>query len=85
MDKILSARVDESILRRIGLMAEQMKTSKKTVIENAILLYAEQVETEASIDILDRTLGAWDREESPEETFEKSRTTFHTSMERHRT
>jgi predicted transcriptional regulator len=36
MDKILSARVDETTIRKIGLLAQKLKKTKKAVIEEAI-------------------------------------------------
>jgi predicted transcriptional regulator len=36
MDKILSARVDESVVNRIGSLARRLHTSKKKSIESAI-------------------------------------------------
>ena len=42
MDKILSARIDESVINQIGLLARELNTTKKTVIETAIKLYSEQ-------------------------------------------
>ena len=44
MDKILSARVDESVIQRIGSLARQLNTTKKKIIEGAITLYAEKIE-----------------------------------------
>ncbi|MEA2040697.1 MAG: ribbon-helix-helix protein, CopG family [Thermodesulfobacteriota bacterium] len=43
MDKVLSARVDESVLSRISVLARELHTTKKQVIEGAINLYAEKV------------------------------------------
>ncbi len=84
MDKIFSARVDESIIKRIGLLAQKLSTTKKSVIENAILVYSEQVETDKKLDILERTFGAWQRDESPDKTVKHVRDTFRKSMERHK-
>ena len=84
MDKILSARVDEAVLQRIGLLAEQLKTTKKAVIEGAIRLCAEKLEGEGADDVLDATFGCWHREEAPEETVEQAREAFRASMGRHR-
>lgn len=42
MDKVLSARVDETVIRQIGLLARELKTTKKAIIESAIRLYSEQ-------------------------------------------
>ncbi|NOY59370.1 MAG: hypothetical protein GXO75_10660 [Calditrichaeota bacterium] len=83
MDKILSARVDESVVQRIGNLARQLKTTKKQIIEGAITLYAEKIEKETKQDILDQTFGAWQRNESIKETVQKARKSFRDSMLRH--
>lgn len=82
MDKIISARVDESVVQRINNLAKQLNTSKKQVIEGAITLYAEKIEKEMEKDILDQTFGAWQRNESAKETVKKVRKSFRDSMER---
>ena len=63
MDKIFSARVDEAIIQRIGLLARQLQTSKKSVIERAIVAYSEKVAEEQNFDVLDHTFGAWERDD----------------------
>lgn len=83
MDKILSARVDESVVRRIGALAQQLGTTKKAVIENAILSYAERIEKEKHIDVLEQTLGAWRRTESPVKSVKEAREAFCRSMQRY--
>ena len=40
MDKILSARVDESVAHSIGALARRLNTSKKKIIERAVEMYA---------------------------------------------
>ena len=67
MDKVLSARVDESIIQQIGLLARELNTSKKAIIEAAIKLYSEQTGLEEKIDVFENTCGAWKRSESPQE------------------
>lgn len=83
MDKIFSARVDESIIRQIGYVAQKLHTTKKAVIEAAILAYAEKTEIGGKVDILEETFGAWKRRGSPEETVKKARKIFHDAMKRH--
>ena len=83
MDKILSARVDESIIRRIGVLARQIGTTKKAVIEEAVRVYAEKVQS-GEADVFDQTLGAWSRKESPDQTVAKVRKAFRGAMGRHR-
>ena len=84
MDKILSARVDESVIHRISMLARQLGTTKKAIIESAIRVYSKMIEEEDNLDVLDHTFGAWKRKESPDRTVDKSRKAFRRSMERHR-
>jgi hypothetical protein len=83
MDKILSARVDETTIRKIGLLAQKLKKTKKAVIEEAIRSYADQTVSSQSSDILGQTCGAWNRTESPQETVIRIREGFRKSLERH--
>ena len=83
MDKILSARVDESVLHRLGSLARLLHKSKKNILENAILLYASQVEKESKQDVFDSAFGAWDREDKPTEVVKETRKVFNNSMMRH--
>jgi len=83
MDKILSARVDESTIQKIGLLAREMNMSKKAVIEAAIQQYVEKADLGKNLDALATTFGAWKRSESAEETIHQARSVFNRSMERH--
>jgi predicted transcriptional regulator len=83
MDKIFSARVDESVIRRIDALARQLRTTKKAIIEGAIQLYAKKIEKETKLDVLEQTMGAWHRTESPGKTVKKARKAFHSSMHRY--
>lgn len=83
MDRVLSARVDESIVHLLTLLARQLGTSKKAVIERAIALLAEQLDAERRVDVFASTCGAWSRDETPEETVSRGRAAFRASMERH--
>lgn len=84
MDKVLSARVDESVVRCIGMLAHQLNTSKKQIIEGAIRMYAEQIGSGQNLDVLDRTFGAWKREDSAAASVSAVRKTFRDAMEKHR-
>ena len=83
MDKILSTRVDESVVNRIGSLARRLRTSKKKIIESAIEMYAAQVDKEQDFDVFEHTCGAWHREESARQTVIKARKVFQRSMQRH--
>ena len=83
MDKILSARIDEAVIQQIGLLARELKTTKKAIIESAVRLYSEQSGMKKKIDVFEQTCGSWKRSESPEETVRQARSAFRKSMERH--
>ena len=83
MDKILSARVDESVVSRIGSLARRLRTSKKKIIESAIETYAAHVDKEQDFDVFEHTCGAWHRKGTARDTAAKVRRTFRDSMQRH--
>ncbi|MCA9418664.1 MAG: hypothetical protein KC931_15820 [Candidatus Omnitrophica bacterium] len=83
MDKVISTRVDESVAFEIENLSKSLRIPKKKVIENAIRAYAEQAGPKKGKDFLDRSWGAWNREESPAETVKKAREAFDASMRRH--
>lgn len=83
MEKIFSTRIDESVIHRIAALSQTLGISKKAVVEDAILRYAEKVEKENNIDVFDQTSGAWKREETPDESVEKTRELFRRSMQRY--
>lgn len=83
MDKVLSARVDDSILNKISILSRELHTSKKNVIESAINLFAKKVEQELNVDVFDLTCGSWQRSESTDETVQAARKAFRNSMTRH--
>ena len=84
MDKVLSARVDEAVIHRIGSLARRLRTSKKRVIENAVQAYADKVDQEEQSDVFEQTSGAWRRKESASRIVDEARGAFRKAMERHR-
>jgi len=82
MDKIWSARVDEAVLRQIGLLARKLGTSKKAVIERAVTELAAGLDQDG-LDPLQLSCGAWQRDEAAEETVDVARRAFRDDMERH--
>ena len=84
MDKILSARVNEEIIQKISLIASELKTTKKSVIENAIQDVADKIEKEGKTDLLEITLGAWSRDDVPDETIKSIKNNFKQSMVRYK-
>ena len=81
MDKILSARVEESVADRITSLARRLRTSKKKVIENAINAYASQVAEEEEHDVFQEACGLWKGDKT--RTVEAIRKAFRDSMMRY--
>jgi predicted DNA-binding protein len=84
MDKIFSARVGPSTLARIEVLARQLGKTKKQIIEEAIEQYSEKAAEAHSVDLLERTFGAWKRREPAQAIVAKARRPFQRSMLRHR-
>jgi hypothetical protein len=84
MDKIMSARIDEVVIRHIDLLAKKLGTSKKAVIENAVRHYVEKIEAEQGFDVLTHTFGSWQRDETAAETVQSIKETMRKSQERYR-
>ncbi len=84
MDKIMSTRIDEAVIRYIDLLAKRLGTSKKAVLENAVRYYAEKIEAEQGFDVLTHTFGSWQRNETAPETVQVIKDTMRKSQERHK-
>lgn len=83
MQKVMSTRIDESVLALIDKIAREKKLSKKTIIEEAIKDFWEKTHNEKEIDLFQSSFGAWKRDESVDETVHRSRKAFNQSMHRH--
>ena len=81
MDKIFSARLDETTLHEMNRAARRLGITKKRFLEEAIRLRTQQAG--AGADIWAETLGAWKRREAPEESIAAARRAFRKSFERH--
>ncbi len=84
MDKVFSARLDESVVQRISGLARRLHTSKKQVIEEAVNLLESTLGEGDSASFLDQSFGAWNRDESARETVDAARAAFRESFERRR-
>ncbi len=84
MDKVISARIDETAADRIGALARRLRTSKKAVLEQAIAMLAAHVDQAGETDVFAQTSGAWSRKDSPARLVEQSRKAFRDSMEKRR-
>ena len=83
MDKILSARVDEIILNKISFLAQKLHVSKKKIIEGAVQMYAQRIESAGDMSVFEQTSGAWKRKESIDQTVRHAKNVFRKSMGRH--
>ena len=58
MDKIMSTRMDEAVIRHIDMLAQKLGTSKKAILENAVRYYVEKVEADQFFDVFTDTFGS---------------------------
>lgn len=84
MDKIMSTRMDESVIQSIGVLARKLNISKKAVLENAVKCFSEKVAAEKDLDILAQTLGSWLRDESAPDTIKAVKATMRKSQQRYK-
>ena len=84
MDKIMSTRIDEAVIRHIGMLAKRLGTSKKAVLENAVRCYVEKIETEQGFDVLTDTFGSWRRDKYAAEPLQTIKDTMRNSQERYK-
>ena len=83
MDKILSARVDESVLMDLTRLSHKLRATKKKILETAIRHYVKEVEEKGGgQDSLQASFGAWKRKESAQSIREHSRKTMNENMRR---
>ncbi len=83
MDKVFSTRLDEDLIRQINIIAMKKSMSKKMLIEKALRAYLNTVAETMEHDILDRSFGVWQRDETPEQTISRARKTFREGFSRH--
>jgi predicted DNA-binding protein len=76
--------MNEAVIQRIGMLAKKLGTSKKAVLENAILHYAKKMEAEFNMDILEQTCGSWHRDESAADTVHSIKEAMRKSQERYK-
>ena len=83
MDKILSARVDETVLNKISFLAQRLHLTKKKVIEGAVQLYAQKMESTGDINVFAQTSGVWKRSGSIDQAVSHAKSAVRKSMGRH--
>jgi len=83
MDKIVSARIDESAVYLLDTLSSKLHVSKKKILEEAIRSFAQKVQQEQRTDIFSETCGAWKRGETSDYTVKTICKKFQKSMERH--
>jgi hypothetical protein len=83
MDKIFSARLDESVLLEMDRVVHQQRMTKKKFLEQAIHHMAENLSVPEEKDVWALTCGAWKRKESPATLVKQIRVKMRQNYERH--
>jgi predicted transcriptional regulator len=83
MDRVMSARIDDSVFNLIERLARERKLTKKRIIEEAIKDYWGKIHTHKDADFFQDSFGAWKRDEPVDTTIRKSKEAFNQSIKRH--
>jgi hypothetical protein len=81
MDKVLSARLDATVVDELDRMSRRLGVSKKTLLEEAIRMRARRTAA-SSGDVWTDTCGLWRRREEPAATVRRVRRAFEQAMHR---
>ena len=82
MQKVFSARLDESILDEMERVTRRLKMTKRRFLEQAIHRQASELAGQVESDVWAETLGAWARREKPATTIRRAREAFRGAFER---
>jgi hypothetical protein len=83
MDKIISARLDESAVVEMERMTRRLGMTKKRFLEEAIHGHAQRLAASPATDIWSETSGSWKRREAAATTVKKAREAFSAAYKRH--
>jgi hypothetical protein len=83
MDKIVSARLEETAINEMERVTRQLGITKKRFLEEAIRCHARELTARREVDDWSETCGAWRRKESVPATVNRARGAFRRSFRRH--
>ncbi len=84
MDKIFSTRLDEDLIQQIDRFVKSRSITKKSLVENALRAYINGLNENLQLDMISQSFGAWQREETAEETWKRGKETLRRGFERHK-
>lgn len=84
MDKVVSTRLDETVVDELNRATKRRGITKKQFLEEAIRVHAGRSKGKTEQDVWEETCGAWRRREPPSTTIRRARTAFNATMTRHR-
>jgi hypothetical protein len=83
MDKVLSARLDETVVDELTRVTKRRGITKKRFLEEAIRKHAARSAGEDAEDVWTETCGAWSRREPVRTTIRRARRATNAAMTRH--
>ena len=84
MKKTISFRAPQRTAKSLDSLARRLHTTKARIIEQAIAFYDARLREDKQLLILEKSFGAWGRDESPGKTVARIRRAFQRSWERRR-
>ncbi len=82
MDRVFSTRLDESLVKKIDSLVKEKTITKKAVVEKALRMYLKHYGEHVEREVVDKTFGAWQRDETADETWGGIREAFNRGMAR---
>lgn len=83
MDKVLSTRLDERVITELERASKKLGMTKKQFLEEAISLRAKEASIQQRLLLVRQSQGAWDREETFDETLSRRRQDSERQFRRH--
>jgi hypothetical protein len=83
MDKVISARLDESAIVEMERVTRQLGMTKKRFLEEAIHGHVQRLAASSAKDVWSETSGSWKRREAVAATVKKAREAFSAAYKRH--
>lgn len=84
MDQVFSTRLDKELIKKMNRFIQNRSITKKSFVEKAIRSLLNGKENEEELAIIDRSFGAWKRDETASETWAKGRKIINKGLNRHR-
>ncbi len=83
MDKVFSTRLDENLIKKVDRFIKARSITKKSLVEKSLRTFLKEAESNIDRGIIDKSFGAWKRDETINETWRRGRSAFNRGYKRY--